>query len=122
MEKSIKKIDLDFYETVIIYNCLVDPHYLGSVVDYLSPNFFKNKDIRSIIKLISNFYHERGVSPTTTEIKAYLTSDELKESFKKVVSEFKNVDTKFNKDELFTNTENFLKERAVYNTLLDAAE
>lgn len=122
MEKNIKKLDLDFYETVVIYNCLVNPHYLGSVVDYLSPNFFKNKDIRSIIKLISNFYHERGVSPTTTEIKAYLTSDELKESFKKVVSDFKNVDTKFNKDELFTNTENFLKERAVYNTLLDAAE
>lgn len=122
MEKGLKKLDLDFYETVIIYNCLVNPHYLGSVVDYLSPSLFKNKDIRSIIKIISSFYHDRGVAPTITEIKAYLTSDELKEGFKKVVSEFKEVDTKFNKDELFTNTENFLKERAVYNTLLDAAE
>jgi len=122
MEKNIKKLDLDFYETVVIYNCLVNPHYLGSVVDYLSPSFFKNKNIREIIKIITSFYNERGVSPTTTEIKTYLTTDELKEGFKKVVTEFKDLDTKFNKDELFTNTENFLKERAVYNALLDAAE
>jgi replicative DNA helicase len=122
MEKGIKKFDLDFYESVIIYNCLVNAHYLSSVVDYLSPSLFKNRDIREIIKIITNFYTERGVSPTTTEIKAYLITDELKESFKKVVTEFKDLDTKFNRDELFTNTENFLKERAVYNTLLDAAE
>lgn len=122
MEKGLKKIDLDFYETVIIYNCLVNPHYLGSVVDYVKPSLFKNKNIRSVIKIISDFYTDRGVAPTITEIKAYLTSDELKEGFKKVVTDFSNIDTKFNKDELFINTENFLKERAVYNTLLDAAE
>jgi replicative DNA helicase len=122
MEKELKKIDLDFYETVVIYNCLVDPHYLGGVVDYLSPSLFHNKDIRRVVGIISNFYTDRGVSPTITEIKAYLNTDELKEGFKKVVASFVEIDKKFNKDELFTNTEIFLKERAVYNTLLDAAE
>jgi replicative DNA helicase len=122
MEKNIKKIDLDFYESVIVYNCLVDPHYLGTVVDHLTPSLFKNRDIRSVVKIISDFYVERSVSPTTTEIKAYLTTDDLKESFKKVVSNFSDIDKKFNKDELITNTETFLKERAVYNALLDAAE
>jgi replicative DNA helicase len=122
MEKQLKKIDLDFYESVVVYNCLTDPHYLSGVVDYLSPSLFRNKDIRSVVGIISRFYAERGVSPTATEIKTYLVTDELKEGFKKVVSGFAEIDKKFNKDELLTNTETFLKERAVYNTLLDAAE
>lgn len=122
MEKILKKIDLDFYESVIIYNCLVDSHYLGSVIDHLEPTLFKSKDIRSVIKIISSFYAERGVAPSTTEIKSYLIDDDLKESFKKVVSGFADIDKRFNKDELLSNTEVFLKERAVYNTLLDAAE
>jgi replicative DNA helicase len=122
MEKDLKKIDLDFYENVVIYHSLVDPHYLGGIVDYLDPALFKNQDIRSIIKIITIFFREHGVTPTATEIKTYLTTDELKSSFKKVVSSFSEIDKKFNKDELLTNTEAFLKERAVYNTLLEAAE
>jgi replicative DNA helicase len=122
MEKELKKIDLDFYENVIIYHSLIDPHYLGGVVDYLDPSLFKNKDISVIIKIITSFFRDHGVTPTSTEIKAYLTTDELKSSFKKVVNSFGDIDKKFNKDELLTNTETFLKERAVYNTLLDAAE
>jgi len=122
MEKDLKKIDLDFYENIIIYNCLTDPHYLGSVVDYLKPSLFKNKDIRAVIGVISTFYTERGVAPTATEIKTYLTTDDLKDGFKKVVTGFADIDKKFNKDELLSNTESFIKERSVYNTLLDAAE
>jgi replicative DNA helicase len=122
METILRKLDLDFYEKVIIYNCLVDSHFLGSVVDYLKPSLFKSLDIRSIIDIIANFYTKHNVAPTATEIKAYLTSDELRESFKRVVSSFTDIDKKFTKEELFTNAEIFLKERAVYNTLLDAAE
>jgi len=122
MEKHLKKIDLDFYETVIIYNCLLNPHYLGGVIDFLDLSLFKNNDIRSIIGIISKFYNDHGSAPSTTEIKSYLTTDELKESFKRVVTSLTDIDNKFNKDELLTNTELFIKERAIYNTLLDAAE
>lgn len=122
MEKDLKRIDLDFYENVIAYNCLVDSHYLGSVVDYLQPSLFKNKDIRSVVQIITSFYQERGHAPSTTEIKTYLTDDDLKAGFKRVVEGFSDIDKKFNKEELTQNTESFLKERAVYNTLLAAAE
>jgi replicative DNA helicase len=122
MEKDLKKLDLDFYEKIIIYNCLTDPHFLGSVVDYLKPELFRNKDIRSVISVVNKFYLERNVSPTITEIKAYLITDDLKSGFKKVVESFHDLDKTFNRDELIKNTEIFLKERSIYNILLDAAE
>lgn len=120
--KDKKSLDLDFYETVVIYNCLLDSVYLSSIIDHLETRFFKNKDIQSIISIIIKFFKDRGVVPTQTEIKAYLTTDELKNSFKKVVSLLVDMDKKFDKAELTDNTELFLKEKAVYHALLDAAE
>jgi len=117
-----KQLDLDFYETVVIYNCLVDSVYLASIIDFLEPRFFKNKDIKNIITIIIKFFKERGTVPTHTELKAYLIDDDLKTSFKTVVSMFTDIDKKFDKVELADNTELFLREKAVYNTLLDAAE
>lgn len=121
-KEKLKNLDLDFYETVVIYNCLVDATYLSSIVDYLEVKFFKNKDIQNIIKIIIDFFKKHGTVPNSTEIKAYLTTDEQKESFKKVVGSFTDIDKKFEKNELAENTELFLKEKAVFNTLLDAAE
>jgi replicative DNA helicase len=123
MEKNTAKIDLDFYEKVVIYNCLLDNGYLGSIIDYLKEDIFNDKDIKSVIGIIKDFYIKRSEIPTLTEIKTYLNDPKLKESFKNVVAklnDFENV--KFNRDELFENTETFLKEKSVYNTLLEAAQ
>ena len=96
MELNEKKVlDLDFYETVIAYNCLLDSTYLSSIVDYLDVRFFKNRDIKSIVSIIIKFFKERGTVPTQTEIKAYLVSDDLKESFKRMVGLFIDIDKKF---------------------------
>jgi replicative DNA helicase len=117
-----KNLDLDFYETVIIYNCLLDSVYMSSIVDHLDVRFFKNKDIRNVITIILSFFKTNSNVPTNTELKAYLVTDELKDSFKKVVGSFVDIDKKFDRKELIENTEHFLKEKAVFNALLDAAE
>jgi replicative DNA helicase len=117
-----KSLDLDFYETVILYNCLLDAGYLSAIIDHLEVKFFKNRDTQSVIKIILEFFNKHGTVPTNTEIKAYLTTDELKESFKRVVGSFVDLDKKFEKAELAENTELFIKEKGVFNTLLDAAE
>jgi replicative DNA helicase len=117
-----KNLDLDFYETVIIYNCLLDSVYMSSIVDHLDVRFFKNKDIRNVITIILSFFKTNNNVPTNTELKAYLVTDELKDSFKKVVGSFVDIDKKFDRKELIENTEHFLKEKAVFNALLDAAE
>lgn len=124
MDKNIKtKLDLDYYEKVIIRNCLLDANYLGSVIDFIKQEHFNDKDIRSIISIIKDYYQKRNEVPNLTEIKAYLSNPELKDSFKRVVSSIEELlKINFNRDELFENTETFLKERGIFNTLLEAAQ
>ena len=117
-----QKIDNDFFENIIIYNTLVDEEYLASIVDVIKPDYFKDKNIKAIITIIVDFYQKRNACPTTSEIKAYLTTDDLKKAFKDVVTNFTDIDRKFNKDELIENTEKFIKEKAVYNTMLEVVD
>lgn len=116
------KLDPEFYETVIAYNMLTDEPYLASIIDHLDQKFFENKNVSAIVELIKAFYLKRSVAPTLTEIKSYLTTDELKNHFRAVVGLFDNIDKNFNKTELYENTEKFLKEKAVYHTLLEVAD
>ena len=75
------ELDDKHFENIIAYHMLVDEEYLGTVIDFLDTRYFKNKDIQSIVSIIADFFVRRGSPPTLTEIKSYLTTDELKESF-----------------------------------------
>ena len=103
-----KKLDADFFEIVIIYNLLTDPQYLGSTVGVLQPRFFKDKSITAVVNIIYDFFEERGEAPTITEVKSHLDTDDLRNTFRKVVARFNDIDQRFNKDELYENTEQFL--------------
>lgn len=123
MDKNAAKLDLDFYEKVILYNCIFDNGYLASVIDYLKDDLFSDKDIRSVVGIIKDFYVRRGEVPTLSEIQTYLKDNALKESYRSVLLKLKEFDgTKFHRDELYENTEIFLKQKLVFNTLLEAAE
>jgi replicative DNA helicase len=123
MDKNTAKIDLDFYEKVILYNCIFDNGYLASVIDYIKDDLFSDKDIKSVVGIIKDFYIKRGEVPSLNEIKTYLSNSNLKESYKNALIKMKEFDgTKFNRDELYENTETFLKQKLVFNTLLEAAE
>ena len=119
---SINSLDGDFYESIIAYNMLVNESYLSSVIDHLDKKYFNNKDIAAVVELIVDFYTQRNTTPTLTELKSRLTTNELKVNYKSVVQLFDGFDKKFNHDDLYENTEKFLKERAVYNTLLEVAD
>jgi len=118
----MSKLDLDFFENIIAYKAITDEAYLSSVVDYIKPVYFKNKDIKVIFQIIKEFFESRGTIPTLTEVKSYLTTNELKTSFKSVVGTFTDLDKKFNKEELFANTETFLKEKAVFHTMMEVVD
>jgi len=118
----MSKIDFNFFETIVAYKSLTDEAYLSSIISFIKPVYFKDKDIKSIFILISDFFDRRGTTPTLTEIKAYLTTDEMKESFKNVVKRFNDLDKNFNNSELVSNTEMFLKEKAVFHTMMDIAD
>jgi replicative DNA helicase len=116
------KLDLDYFENILMYNSLTDSGYLSTIADVVQPEFFKSKDIANIFTIIKEFNDKRNQLPTTTEIKQYLVTDEQKDSFKRLVTSFSDIDKNINKDELIENTEQFLKEKAVYHTMLKAAE
>jgi len=116
------KIDHDFFENVLVYKALTDEIYLASIVDYVKPIFFKDKDIKLIFEIIKDFFNRRNTCPTNTEIKSHLISKELKDSYRKTVEKFKDIDKNINADELYLNTETFLKEKAVYHTMLEVVE
>ena len=118
----MRELDLDFFEKVILYKSITDEKYLGSIIDYFKPSFFKDKKIKDIFQIISDFYIANNTVPTVTEIKSYLNTDKLKESFKDTVLTLKEIDKNINEDELYRNTERFLKEKAVYTTMVDVAE
>ena len=118
----MSKLDLDYFENILIYKSLTDSGYLASIADFVKPEYFKDKAIASIFDIIKDFTEKRNKLPTTTEIKSYLVSDEQKESFKGLVKSFNDIDKNLDKEELYDNTERFLKEKAVYHTMLNVAE
>jgi replicative DNA helicase len=116
------KLNLDEYESIIVYKALTDEKYLSSILEHLKPSYFKDKNIKAIFNIIKEFYVKRGSVPTATELKSYINSEETRESFKVVLRTFTNIDKNFNNDELVENTERYIKERAIYNTMLEVAE
>lgn len=117
----MSKLDLDYFENVLIYKSLTDGTYLASVADFVKPEYFQNKAIASIFAIVRDFVDRRNKLPTVTEIKSHLVSDEQKESFKQLVHSFNDIDKNLDKEELYDNTEQFLKEKAVYHTMLNVA-
>ena len=83
--EEVGRLDLDYYEQVIIYKGLTNEQFLGKIIDHLKPDYFNDKNIRQIFTLIKNFYIKRNTLPTTTELKSYLVNDELKDSFKTII-------------------------------------
>jgi replicative DNA helicase len=119
----MSKIDLDYYEKIIIYKILTDESYLVSVIDFIDCEYFTDDNIKAVINIIQVFYDKHSHAPTVTEIKSYLITPELKSKFKVVVGYLKEtVEPDLNNDELVENTERFFREKAVYNTLLSVAK
>lgn len=119
---SESKLDLDYYENIILFNALLSQEYLASIVEHTDISYFNDKNIKIIFKSILQFFKERGTVPTLTEIKSRLTLEEERKAFNEVTIKLKQIDTKFNREELLVNTERFLKERCLYNTIVKTAE
>lgn len=117
MTKSLA-LDTSLLEKVIIYNALMDPVYLESIVHHVQPSYFENQNIRSVFESLTEFYSAHGKVPNVTELKLHLIEPEKRNALKQVALGFSDIDKTYDKDVLLTNTERFLKEKAVYNTVL----
>jgi replicative DNA helicase len=118
----IMKLDLDWMEKIVTYKSLVDEEYLLTIIDHIKPQFFNDANLSLIFDIVCDFYNRRKSLPTHTEIKAYLDTADKKEAFKHALKTIENVDKKINKDELYDNTERFIKERGIYQTMMNVAK
>lgn len=116
------KIDLDFFETILLYNALTDPEYLSSIIGYVDSSFFNDQNVGKLVSKLTEFFNERGSVPSLTEFKARLTSESDKKALNEVKTKLNQIEGPFNKEELIQNTEKFLKERYIYKTILNVAE
>jgi replicative DNA helicase len=115
-------LDLDYFEKIIIYNSLFNETYLESIIDNTEPEYFKDKDIQLIFSVLITFYKNNNKVPNVTELTAHLGTSEQKEAMKKLIMSFKFIDHTYDYDTLIINTERFLRERAVYITLLKTSQ
>ena len=119
----MQRLDHNFYEQVVIYKALTDDVYLSSIVDHIKVEYFNDKAIQDVVTVLVDYYNRRGEIPTIPEIRSYMINNETQSSLKKVVECISQIkQTNINQDELYDNTERFLREKAVYNTLLSVAD
>ena len=102
---------------------LTDDTYLATIVDHIKPEYFNIKCVSNVVEIIKDFYDSRGKCPTLTEIKSYINTEEARTEFKQVVDRIKQVaDNNLDDQELYDNTEIFLREKAVFTTILSVAQ
>ena len=118
----LDKIDLDHFEKIFCYKMITDEEYFAAIADVTDPDYFKDKHKKNIFLIVREYFRARDTIPNLSELKNYLTTSDLKESFKAILTEIQGLDKQYNKDELMRNTERYLKERAVYKTILEVAD
>jgi replicative DNA helicase len=116
------KLDYDYFEKIIAYKAITDAVYLTSIADYVKPEYFEDKNIAFYFKVVNEYYEKRNKLPTFTEIKTYLINEPLRKGFKKLLESFKEIDAAIDKDELYQNTEQFLRERSALQTMIETAD
>lgn len=113
--------DFNFFEYVIVYNALKKPEYFASICDHIDYNHFDSEGIRTVLRKIKDFYLDNKTIPNLTELKTRLSTEQERAHFKQVLLEFQKMNSEYNEQELFKNTETFLKTKAVYNAVVSTA-
>lgn len=115
-------LNLDAFETVFFHKCLTDDKFLASVIDYTDKKYLKDNDFRFVFEIINTFYQKHNHIPTSTEVLNYCNTQAEKDHLKNTLLKIQKVDKNLNENELYNNAEQFLREKAVYHTMLDVVD
>lgn len=118
-EPKIPQINWEHFEYVIAQQATVNDSYISSILDVMDLKFIHNSDIQKYLAIVFDFYRKHSKVPNISEIKTYLATEEQKTSFKNVVKAISKLDSEYDQVELILHTERLLKERSVYNAVLD---
>jgi replicative DNA helicase len=118
MLKESLPLDYQLFEKIMIYNALMDSIYLESIIEYAKPSYFSDKNIKTVFEALFQYHSIYNKVPNLTELKIHLVEPEKRQALKAVALSFSDIDKQYDKNVLLKNTERFLKEKAVYNTVL----
>lgn len=108
-------------ELLILSSLLKNEPYMRKVLAFLKPEYFVNQNIRAIFENIHAFIEKYNVPPTIQSLEIDMEPMEISEGDNKEIKDFlKEMDTVqdgVTMEWLISSTENFCKERAIYNAL-----
>lgn len=120
--KKAREIDGKYFESIIGYNILRNEYYTSVVCDYLKPEYIDNPGVKLVANVVFDFYKKRGTLPNGSELRLYLQNEDERSLFKETLLSFKSLDQTYNLDELVANTEQFIKERAIYKAVMKTVD
>lgn len=126
-KKTPPALDFDYLEKVIVYQAFKDKLFFSDISEKLDIKYIQNKDYKNFYQILHSYFEKNKKLPSISELPIYCPDSNSKESLKKVLTEFKDKFTKEspysnNKEELYSVTERYLKERGIFYVLSELAD
>ena len=111
-------------EDTIFRNLIANKEFSDRVIPYISDSYFQQNSEKLLFKLIDAHYQKYDKVPTFDDIITIISSKKLNEKLFKEINEkiekLKTIEPSNNTQWLIDNTEEFCKDRALYNAVVDA--
>lgn len=112
-------------ENFILLNLLDNEEYVRKTIPFLKEEYFKNKPSQIVYNLIDDYITKYNVPPNKEALYIELSNLKISEdqykACKEVVSSLKS-EKEFSLDWLLDKTEQFCKERAIHNALIESID
>lgn len=111
-------------EDTIFKNLISNKEFCSKVIPYINIDYFQQKEDKILFKIIDTYYQKYENSPSLDEILTIISSKKIDEkTFNEItnkINNLKQIEASSNIQWLIDNTEEFCKDRALYNAVLDA--
>lgn len=118
----MEKINKAFLEKIIIKSLITNTKFMSRIVDNLN-NIFSIEEYNTVSSFYKNFWQTHGKLPSNAELKLYITDEKIGKALNKVIIDTKNISlNEINDEILYSNAEQFVKEKLAINTLFNVVE
>ena len=120
----MERLDSDFLEKLIIKGLMTDKNFLVLVTSTFEPNYFDDSSVSHIFKFCRDYVNEYGEVPQRDTVINSLPDDFEKTDITEIFDEIDTIDYDIarNYNHLIDQTNNYLKEQAVKNAIIESVE
>lgn len=112
-------------ERIILHELIYNEKYLRKVIPYIKAEYFGNKDEAHLFKMVEQYFQTYNVPPVPNALYIDLSNDtslneKIFKDVKSLIDTIDEVKQDYNFDWLVDTTEEFCKDRAIHNALLES--